>query len=97
MGIPTDAGSSDRAVASRGMSHRRTTAAATILALAFAAPPAMARIDPPIQRDVAAPPRAIVQADDGFDWGAAGIGAAATGGLVLAFAGARRGRARLAW
>jgi hypothetical protein len=66
------------------------TAAATLLALALAAPPAAARpiLDPPIQRDISAPPRVIVRAgDDGFDWGSAGIGAAATGGLVLIAAG----------
>jgi hypothetical protein len=75
------------------------TAAATLLALALAASPAAARpiIDPPTQRDIAAPPRVIVQAgDDGFDWGSAGIGAGATGGLVLIAAGglvaARRAR-----
>jgi hypothetical protein len=74
------------------------TAAATLLALALAAPPAAARpiLDPPDQSDIAAPPRVIVEADDGFDWGSAGIGAAATGGLVLVAAGglavARRAR-----
>jgi hypothetical protein len=65
------------------------TAAATLLALALAAPPAAGRpiLDPPTQRDIAAPPRVIVRADDGFDWGSASIGAAATGGLVLIAAG----------
>ena len=71
------------------------TAAATLAALALAAPSAAAMpIDPPTrpptQRDVAAldatpsPPRVIVRkADERFDWGAAGLGAAVTGGLVL--------------
>jgi hypothetical protein len=75
------------------------TAAATLLALALAAPAAAARpiVDLPNQGDVAAPPRVVVQAsDDGFHWGSAGIGAAATGGLALIAAGglavARRAR-----
>jgi hypothetical protein len=81
--------------------HPRDIVAATLLALALAAPPALAMpiIDPPNQSDVSAPPRVIVQAgDDGFDSGSAGIGAAATGGLVLVAAGglaaAHRARAR---
>ena len=48
-------------------------------------------------------PASIVAAtpsDDGFDWGAAGVGAGAVGGLVLvaagSFAGAYRVRTRLA-
>jgi hypothetical protein len=74
------------------------TAAATLLALALAAPPATARpiLDPPTQRDIAAPQRVVVRADDGFDWGSAGIGAASTGGLALVaaagLAAARRAR-----
>jgi hypothetical protein len=78
--------------------HPRNIAAATLLALA--APPVSARplIDPPTQRDLAAPPVIVRAADDGFDWGSAGIGAAVTGGLVLVAAGglaaAHRARAR---
>jgi hypothetical protein len=73
------------------------TATVTVAALALAAPAATARpiLDPPTQRDVAAPP-VIVQADDSFDWGSAGIGAAATGGLVLVALGGFAARVRLA-
>jgi hypothetical protein len=66
-------------------SRPRNTVAAALLALALTAPPATARpiVEPPLQEDVTAPPQVIVRADEGFDWGSAGIGAAATGALVL--------------
>jgi hypothetical protein len=86
-------------------------AAATLAAFALAAPAAAAMpIDPPTkpptQRDLSAldatpaAPRVVVRAtDESFDWGAAGIGAAASG-LVLVAAGglaaAHRARTRLA-
>jgi hypothetical protein len=88
------------------------TAAATLAALAFAAPAATARpIDPPLgmstdrerpaaAEDLAPSPVIVRTADEGFDWGSAGIGAAATGGLVLVAVGglaaAHRARTRLA-
>jgi hypothetical protein len=78
------------------------TVAATLAALALAAPAATARpIDPPLgastDREPAAPSPVIVRvADEGFDWDSAGIGAGATGGLVLiavgGLAAARRAR-----
>src|SRR5205809_1035780 len=81
-------------------SMRSITLIATTTAFALAAPSAMALpvIDPPA---TAAPAPVIVRAtDDGFDWGAAGVGAAATGGLVLVavggFGAAHRGRVRVA-
>jgi hypothetical protein len=47
-----------------------------------------------------APVVAVAPSDDGFDWGAAGVGAGAVGGLVLVaaggFAGSYRVRTRLA-
>jgi hypothetical protein len=43
-----------------------------------------------------APPAVIVQhSDSGFDWGAAGVGAGAAGGLVLIAAGGFAGAYRL--
>ena len=88
---------------------RRTRIAATSLAIAaLAAPAANARValDPPAGHQVAAsaPQRPALAAtsasDDGFDWGSAGIGAAAGAGLVLvgagSFAATYRGRVRLA-
>jgi hypothetical protein len=86
----------------RPTTHRRSVAlaaAAALAALALAAPPAVARpiLDPPTQRDLSAPPP-VQAADESFDWGSAGIGAAATGGLVLVaaggFAAAQRARVR---
>lgn len=83
--------------------HPRTIAAATLLAFALAAPAATARpiMDGPINvpaEPAPAPPVRV--ADESFDWGSAGIGAAATGGLVLVaaggFAAAHRARTRLA-
>jgi hypothetical protein len=77
----------------------RTAAATTLLVLALAAPPATARplIDPPLY-PTPPEPAPPVRAEEGFDWGSAGIGAAATGGLVLVAAGgfAAAHRARLA-
>ena len=94
-------------------SHRRFRSAriaATSLAIAaLAAPAAGARpaIDPPGAQPApaAASQRAPVvmastSSDRGFDWGSAGIGAAAGAGLVLVGAGSfalsYRGRVRLA-
>jgi hypothetical protein len=93
------------------ITHQRgllRTAAATLAAFALAAPAAVAMpIDGPPTRppttepDRSAPPPVTTRAsDESFDWGAAGIGAAATGGLVLVaaggFAAAHRARTRLA-
>jgi hypothetical protein len=91
---------------------RRTRIAATSLAIAalaaLAAPAANAHValDPPAGHQVAAsapqrPALVVTSAsDDGFDWGSAGIGAAAGAGLVLvgagSFAATYRGRVRLA-
>jgi hypothetical protein len=88
---------------------RRTRIAATSLVIAaLAAPAANARValDPPPapQGAASAPQRStlVVSAspDNGFDWGSAGIGAAAGAGLVLVGAGSfaltHRGRLRLA-
>ena len=88
---------------------RRTRIAATGLAIAaLAAPAAEARVafDPPAghQGAASAPQRSAVVVsstpDHGFDWGSAGIGAAAGAGLVLVGAGSfaltYRGRVRLA-
>ena len=88
---------------------RRTRIATTSLAIAaLAAPAANARValDPPAdhQGAASAPQRSALvvssASDDGFDWGSAGIGAAAGAGLVLvgagSFAATYRGRVRLA-
>jgi hypothetical protein len=88
---------------------RRTRIAATSLVIAaLAAPAANARValDPPAahQGAASAPERStlVVSAtpDNGFDWGSAGIGAAAGAGLVLVGAGSfaltHRSRLRLA-
>ena len=88
---------------------RRTRIAATSLVIAaLAAPAANARValDPPAGRQGAASAAErstlVVSAtpDDGFDWGSAGIGAAAGAGLVLVGAGSfalsYRSRLRLA-
>jgi hypothetical protein len=89
----------EREPRSLAMSATRKTAVATLLAFALAAPPVTARpiLDPPLQKDISAPPRVIVRADSGFDWASAGIGAA-TGALAVAAAGgvALTRRARLA-
>ena len=87
---------------------RRTRIAATSLVIAaLAAPAANARValDPPAAGQAASAPERstlVVSAspDDGFDWGSAGIGAAAGAGLVLVGAGSfaltHRSRLRLA-
>jgi hypothetical protein len=87
--------------------HPRRIAAATLLALALAlalaAPAATARpiMDGPSNAPAEPAPAPPVRAtDESFDWGSAGIGAAATGGLILVaaggFAAAHRARTRLA-
>ena len=89
--------------------HRLAVALATVVAAAaLAAPPALARIDPPAtpsfnSREAAPTPMAapvvVRTVDDGFDWGAAAIGAGAAGALIaLASLGAQtsRGRTRAA-
>jgi hypothetical protein len=73
-------------------SHRlaRALAAATAAAAAtLAAPPALARIDPPATPEFnshdAAPtsaPVVVRTLDDGFDWGAAAIAAGGAGAVV---------------
>ena len=88
---------------------RRTRIAATSLVIAaLAAPAANAHValDPPAARQGAPstpqPSTLVVSAtpDNGFDWGSAGIGAAAGAGLVLVGAGSfaltHRSRLRLA-
>jgi hypothetical protein len=72
-------------------------AAATLAALALASPAAIAKPIRESPSDATPTPPVTVQAtDESFDWGSAGIGAAATGGLVLValggFATARRAR-----
>jgi hypothetical protein len=87
---------------------RRTRIAATSLVIAaLAAPAANARVAldaPAAHQGASAPERStlVVSAtpDNGFDWGSAGIGAAAGAGLVLVGAGSfaltHRSRLRLA-
>ena len=88
---------------------RRTRIAATSLVIAaLAAPAADARValdGPAAHQGAASEPQrsALVVCaapDNGFDWGSAGIGAAAGAGLVLVGAGSfgltRHGRVRLA-
>jgi hypothetical protein len=86
-------------------SRGAVTAAATLIALAFATPTATAGpiIEPPIKppsEPAPARPVPMRATDESFDWGSAGIGAGATGGLVLVaaagFAAAHRARTRLA-
>jgi hypothetical protein len=74
--------------------HPRRIAAAALAVLALVAPAASAR--PAIDTPIAPPPEPSVQAaGESFDWGAAGVGAAATAALALVatggFAAARRG------
>jgi hypothetical protein len=94
----------------RHRSHRLAAAlAAGTVAAALAAPPAPARIDPPPNPGYnvleAAPEsadasRPVVRVvDDGFDWGAAAIGAGGAGAVIAlaslaAFAGTSRTRPR---
>ena len=83
--------------------HRLAGAlAAATAAAALAAPPAPARIDPPATPEyntpASGPPSApIVRVvDDGFDWGAAAIGAGGASAVIAlaAFAGTSRTRQR---
>jgi hypothetical protein len=100
----------------RYRSHQLARAlAAAVAAAALAAPPALARIDPPgtpafnssdptptAADQSAANARVVVRTvDDGFDWGAAAIGAGGAGALVAlaslaAFASTSRDRTRVA-
>src|SRR6188472_1383409 len=72
---------------------RRARIAATSLAIAAPAAQARVALDPPVghQGAASAPQRSAVVVrsapDNGFDWGSAGIGAAAGAGLVLVGAG----------
>ena len=90
-------------------SHRLARAlAAAAAAVTLAAPPALARIDPPATPEFnshdAAPtsaPVVVRTIDDGFDWGAAAIGAGGAGGVVAlaalaAFANTSRDHTRVA-
>jgi hypothetical protein len=84
--------------------------AATAAAAALAAPPALARIDPPAtpaynSREAGptsqSAPVVVRTIDDGFDWGAAAIGAGGAGAVVAlaalaAFANTSRDRTRAA-
>ena len=89
---------------SQHRSPRTRTAAVALAVAALAAPAAQARpaLDAPVGQH--APQRSAVvvtsTSDGGFDWGSAGIGAAAGAGLVLVGAGSfalsYRGRVRLA-
>jgi hypothetical protein len=83
--------------------HPRRIAAATLALLALLAPSATAQpiMDGRINvRAERAPAPQVRTADESFDWGSAGIGAAATAGLVLVaaggFAAARRARTPVA-
>jgi hypothetical protein len=87
-------------------------AAAALAALALTAPAAYARPinDPPTtsatERDLSAfdatpdAPVTVQATDDGFDWGSAGVGAGAVGGVILvavgSFSAAHRVRMRIA-
>ena len=85
---------------------RRARIAATCLAIsALTAPAAQARpaLDPPVGHHEPQRSAVVVTSSPpstGFDWGSAGIGAAAGAGLVLVGAGSfaltHRGRVRLA-
>jgi hypothetical protein len=93
---------------SQHLSRRARIAATSLAIAALAAPAAQARValDPPVghRGAASAPQRSAVVVrsapDNGFDWGSAGIGAAAGAGLVLVGAGSfaltYRGRVRLA-
>jgi hypothetical protein len=83
--------------------HPRRIAAVTLALLALAAPAATARPITDGRINAPAEPASaqhITAADESFDWGSAGIGAAATAGLVLVGAGgvaaAHRARTPLA-
>jgi hypothetical protein len=89
-------------------SHRHSrlarVTAAGLMAAALTPAAAVARpaIDPPVAQHTPQRPAVVVASTDhgGFDWGSAGIGAAAGAGLVLVGAGSfaltYRGRVRLA-
>jgi hypothetical protein len=89
---------------SQHRSRRARVAATSLCIAALAAPAASARpaVDPPAADHAAQRSPVVVTArsDNGFDWGSAGIGAAAGAGLVLvgvgSFAASYRGRVRLA-
>ncbi len=75
-------------------SRRVRAAAATLAVAALAAAPAGAGARPAIDPPTTQPPAAVhvpavttASRDEGFDWGSAGIGAAAGAGLILAGAG----------
>ena len=72
--------------------------ASAALLVPTAASARVADVVPPTARP--APVATVEHSDSGFDWGAAGVGAGAAGGLVLiaagGFAGAYRFRTRLA-
>jgi hypothetical protein len=77
-------------------SHQFSLAlAAGLAAAALAAPPALARVDPPAttpfnsrETDPTAPATPVVvrTVDDGFDWGSAAIGAGGAGALAMVVA-----------
>jgi len=76
----------------RSINRPQRIAAAALALLAFTAPAATARpiIDRPIDDpDAPAPVTSVPAAGASFDWGSAGLGAAATAGLLLVAAGAR--------
>jgi hypothetical protein len=88
---------------SRRTRFTATSLAVVALALAAAAPAAQARpaVDPPVSHHETQRSALVVTASNaGFDWGSAGIGAAAGAGLVLVGAGSfaltYRGRVRVA-
>jgi hypothetical protein len=80
------------------ITHARRIAAVTLALLALAAPAATAR--PIVDSRINVPAEPAPAAVESFDWGSAGIGAAATAGLVLVaaggFAAAHRARTPLA-
>jgi hypothetical protein len=85
---------SRRVVMKRLAAVAATSVALLVPAIASAVPTDFRAPSPKPEPIVAAPP-----SDDGFDWGAAGVGAGAVGGLVLvagSFAGAYRVRTRVA-
>jgi len=76
------------------------TAASAALLVPAAAHARPADVPAPVSNPTPAPVIVTAAPDSGFDWGAAGVGAGATGGLVLiaagGFAAAYRVRARVA-
>jgi hypothetical protein len=86
-------------------SHRLAGAIAAATAAAMlAAPAAPARIDPPADpsyNNLESSPPVVRVVDDGFDWGAAALGAGGAGAVIAlaslaTFAGTSRLRARTA-